>query len=229
MSLTVILLSYKREKNIEKIVSVYATYAIIKEIIVWNNNPDSKLESAGKMVAINCGREMGLDCRFNAALLAKTDAIMTHDDDMLFSERAINSLYTEWERDPEVIHGVFGRTPKNGKYAEFSDYVEKEFEMVLSGAAVFSKKHIAQFFENRNSPEIVEAKSLISKLKTHPDNGEDILFSYSVMKSTGRKNKTHAIERHTPLAGNMNSGVSASFEHMKARNIMLAAALKLNQ
>src|SRR6478735_8486057 len=111
MSITICILSYKRPENIKKLIETYNTYDVVSEIIVWNNDPDITIHSKGKTNIVNCSREMGLDARFHAALLAKTDCVMTHDDDLLFPESTIRSLYQSWKDDPQIIHGIMGRDP----------------------------------------------------------------------------------------------------------------------
>lgn len=86
---TAVLITFKRQKNIAKIVDSLLTRPFIDEIMIWDN---SKHENV-----INYGRYL-------MALKAKNDIIYTQDDDCLVGN--VGELYNTFVDNPtRIVHG----------------------------------------------------------------------------------------------------------------------------
>ena len=83
---------------------------------------------------------MGLNARWIACLYAKHDAIFMQDDDIVVPAAVVNTLYEEWKKDSEIIHGRFGRKI-NSNYKYVAQEVFGEVEIVLVKAALFNKMY----------------------------------------------------------------------------------------
>jgi len=184
------MLSWKRPENVYKIVPELRKNEAIDDIIVWNNNPDEKLsflKSIERVTVITPAADLGMNARWYASLLTKHDTIYMQDDDLIVSNSAIKNLHSEWKKDPEVVHGIWGRSCKFNRYwAITSAYPEAE--MVMTRSVIFHKKYVRSFFK-RIATFKEDMLELIKK------GMEDICFSYFVMSETGRKNKTHRLFR----------------------------------
>src|SRR4051812_17150425 len=90
-----VLLSWKRPSNISRIVNELRSVPFIKEIIIWNNNPETELNIPGCKV-INSSYNFMPFARFCAALLAVEKTILFQDDDMLFPKRSVEFAYNEY-------------------------------------------------------------------------------------------------------------------------------------
>ena len=84
---SLILSSFSREENVALIISKYSKYDCFGEIIVWHNGlkPLPLKYDTNKVRVINSD-DMGLSSRYAAALLAKSETIFLHDDDLLVPE-----------------------------------------------------------------------------------------------------------------------------------------------
>lgn len=110
-----ILLSWRRPKNIERIVAELRTWKRIGEIMVWNNNPDQKLSLAGATV-IDSGRNFGCLARYGLVALAENDTIWFQDDDLLVTEAQFERIFAAYLKDAGRIYGCRGRNLQDGAY-----------------------------------------------------------------------------------------------------------------
>lgn len=181
------MLSWKRPENVAKIIPELRKNELIDDIIVWNNNPDEKLsflKSIEGVTVITPVADLGMNTRWYAAgVLTKHDTIYMQDDDLIVSNGAIKNLHSEWKKDPEVIHGIWGRSCKFNRYWAITN-AYPEAEMILPRSVIFHKKYTRKFFKKIATFE----KDMLELAKKGM---EDICFSYLVMSETGRKNRTH--------------------------------------
>jgi glycosyl transferase family 64 len=140
-----ILLSWKRSTNIPRIVNEILSVPFVKEIIIWNNNPEIKLHFPSCKV-INSSHNFMPFARYCAAMLASEKTILFQDDDMLFPKRSIEHAYDEYLKDRSRIYGTKGRNLDNGKYNRNS--VIGECDIVLGQFMIFSKELLASVFQN---------------------------------------------------------------------------------
>jgi hypothetical protein len=193
--ISAVMLSYKRPENVYKIVNQLKKNKLIGEIIVWNNNPDEQLsflQPTEKVKVIKPNVYVGMNARWLACSQAKYDVVFMQDDDLMVSSDTIRTLYKEWKKDPEIIHGISGRKlNKNFEYVIKRVY--GEVEMLVTRAILFDKKYAIDVLKELSCV----SKELSSTVKK---NGEDIFLSYFVMSRTHRKNKAYNLfDRITEL------------------------------
>jgi len=105
---TACLLSWKRPKNLEIIVDALRRVEIINEILIWNNNPDIRLEFAdAKTRVIQSADNQRCYGRFLCAAHARNSLIYVQDDDVLNHD--IAGLYHRFLSDPtRITHALSG-------------------------------------------------------------------------------------------------------------------------
>lgn len=187
-SLTGVILNWKRADNVRRILSGWQEASLVEHAIVWNNNPAIYFRHPWAK-AINSSEDLGLYTRFAAACLAPTEAVLIQDDDVLLPPASIDRLAEEWHREPDRLHGVFGRGPRpeDGSYAaKFRG--DHDVPIALTRALVGARRYAAEFFAT--APQFAELQSGSSP----PGNGEDIIFSYVAMRHSGRPNRVHDVE-----------------------------------
>jgi glycosyltransferase involved in cell wall biosynthesis len=143
--MSAILLSWKRPTNMPRIVNEILSVPFVKEIIIWNNNPEIQLEFSNCKV-INSSHNFMPFARYSAAMLASEKTILFQDDDMLFPKRSVERAYNEYLKDRSRIYGTKGRNLDNGKYNRNS--VIGECDIVLGQFMVFSKELLASVLQN---------------------------------------------------------------------------------
>jgi hypothetical protein len=185
--LSLVILNWKRPELLKKIIETYDSYSFINEIVIWNNDAQElvSIDTQKEVRIINCKFDAGLDSRFAAASLAKNDAILIHDDDLLLPEICLEFLFHKYLEDPMIIHGLSGRNNKQGTY--FMKTVYGEVDIVLTICMIINKKYIAEYFK---------VIPLFDQLRIYGcGNGEDIIMNYLVRKITQRKNRAYNLPR----------------------------------
>lgn len=134
--ISVILLSWKRPHNISVIMAELRRVEAVREIIVWNNNPDIKL-SLPDCKVINSSHNFMPFARYGVATLTSCNTLLFQDDDMLFHKDGIERAYAELLRDPGRIYGSEGRNLQNGTYDFQPAY--GECDIVLGQFMLFSR------------------------------------------------------------------------------------------
>jgi len=185
--ITGVMLNWKRPDNVARIVAGWRESGVVDEGIVWNNNPDVPLALDGWARVVNPSHNFGLYMRFAAACLATNECVLIQDDDICLPTESIVALLQAWRRDPDILHGAFGRMPDAlGLYVS-RDADEEHVPIVLTRALLTHRRHAARFFE------LAPAFDELQRDRMPYGNGEDIIFSYSVMRQTGRLNRVHRI------------------------------------
>lgn len=134
--ISVVLLSWKRTKNLDAIIAELRRVDAVREIIVWNNNPDIQLQFPDCKV-INSSHNFMPVARYCAASLVSCDTLLFQDDDMLFHKDGIERAYAELKRDPGRIYGSEGRNLRRGEYVFDSAY--GECDIVLGQFMLFTR------------------------------------------------------------------------------------------
>ncbi|KAG0346166.1 hypothetical protein BG004_002288 [Podila humilis] len=112
---TAVLLSWKRKEGAKAVVAHLRKYPFIKEILIWNNNPEIELELAdfGETRAVNGTVKTPSITLFNAVaniqdfskyttcVLAKYDHCYIQDDDWI--NLSMDSMYTAYIDNPESL------------------------------------------------------------------------------------------------------------------------------
>ncbi|KAF9585138.1 hypothetical protein BGW38_003766, partial [Lunasporangiospora selenospora] len=110
---TAILLSWKRHVNLRLIIKYLSRYPYIKEIIIWNNNPEAKLSpgdfeldrtvaSAPELKVYNSAENVQDVAKYMACSLAKYKHCYIQDDDWL--NHHMDALYTSFLSNPQQLH-----------------------------------------------------------------------------------------------------------------------------
>ncbi|MFT3673647.1 hypothetical protein [Aestuariivirga sp.] len=208
MTVTAVLLSWKRPNNIPLIVGQLEATGIVSEILVWNNNPDLMLRHPS-IIAVNSSHNFKAYARLGLAMMAKNDTIMFHDDDLLFRPEDIIALHRLQQAAPHRIHGFMGRNLKGGQYAR-----EKAFgdvDIVLGQFMLFSKELLAQ------------ANGDILRL-TPFERGDDIALSLL----SGGKHFCMDVPRKNLDPGQVH-GLFRAPDHFEKRQLMVNRALALRE
>lgn len=191
MMIAAVMLSWKRPDNVARIVDSWQQVPEITERIIWNNNPDVNLGGISATL-IDASGNMGVYPRFAAGCLARNRIILTQDDDLVLPPETISRLFSEWQRDPDIIHGIFGRDPNpDGTYARgrlAGRGRSRDVCMVLTRAMIFRREYCGDFFSDLRSQ-----FDPVQESGRPYGNGEDILLSYLVRKRTGRLNRIHGV------------------------------------
>jgi len=129
MSLSVVILNWKRTANLEKILESIKNNTVQPDrVYVFNNNPDVQLESLNATV-INSGENFGCQMRHAFALGVDTLHFLFIDDDLMIKPTTIAS-FTNWgEKYPEAILGYWGRKLGHDK-SPYHDSPEVNYDIM---------------------------------------------------------------------------------------------------
>lgn len=217
--ITGVILNWKRRKNVLRILDGWQSGELVSEAIVWNNNPEITFRHDWAKV-INTNMDLGLYTRFAAACLASNECVLIQDDDIQLPAESLSGLYQAWQRDPDILHGIFGRAPKpDGSYAE-TILGDREAPVVLTRALISHRRHVASFFD------IAPEFSAIQRGGKPAGNGEDILFNYVVRRHSGRLNRVHALATKELRNGGHAIHKRNEQEHYEHRSHLMAACEK---
>ena len=187
ITVTLVMLSWKRIDNLIAAIEEEFDGTLISEVIVWNNNPDEDLSGRlpENVRLIQTSEDFGMRTRFGAALFARNDCILLHDDDLIIPTSSIQTLYNHWTDTPEIMHGIFGRIPKTDNTYGIPIY-QGVCEMVAGRCMMLHRQYCADFFT-------MEGEMLAQEDHSAPQGQEDILMSYFVADKSGRHNKVHRV------------------------------------
>jgi hypothetical protein len=128
--------------------------------------------------------------RVAVACLAQNECFLVQDDDLELPADSLRSLHEAWRRDPDVLHGVFGRAPKwDGSYAK-NIVGNGNVPVVLTRVLLALRRYAAQFFQ------VAPAFDAIQRDSRPFGNGEDIMLSDTAGSASGRLNWVHGIPVH---------------------------------
>jgi len=184
MSLSVVMLNWKRPTNVRRILDGLWQSPLVSEVIVWDNNPTT-LSLDGKTKFIMSSEDMGLFTRFAAMSLAKNDAVLIQDDDLYLPHETIAALYGSWQAGRYCIHGIFGRHLAPGPGYSYHRSPSGPCPIVLTRAMICSREYAAWFFAA-----LGRFRHLFDGSVPY-GNGEDILLSYVAMAEYGQLNAAY--------------------------------------
>jgi SAM-dependent methyltransferase len=195
MSISLVILNWMRPAGVMRLLQEYSEYSLIDDFIVFNNNRDFNFPSnvIPGLKVVNASTDFGLSTRFAAALLAKNDIVLIHDDDQFLFEESVEKLHQAYIRDPDIIHGIYGRpVDETNRYLIYGGKARPnlafgDMDIVLTLCMLVNKKYIGEYFKN-----IHEFYNLI---KYTQGNGEDIIMSYTVKSLSKRFNRTYDLPR----------------------------------
>jgi glycosyltransferase involved in cell wall biosynthesis len=183
--ITAVIVSYKREENLPKIIESLKS-DLIEEIIVFNNNPDKQIEVKGAIV-INSQKNWRCWAKYIVSQMVKTEWVLSMDDDIMFGKDGLNILFEATRGDLEGIYGLFGVNLINGSYSKgkriVSDKIkEKRSVDILLGRVILCKTEKMAL--------ATYSRSLIAGYRDKHylfDEGEDIILTLA-NKRSGFKN-----------------------------------------
>jgi len=184
MQCTAVMLNWDRPENVTRIVESWERSPFVKRGIVFSNKSDLP-DLAPIAVGVRSSEDLGLSTRFLAGLMSDDDVLLIQDDDIILPDQTLEVLLRAREKDPEVLHGIIGRRPKqDGSYARILYRVEADVEVVLTRALVCTKSHCLDFFMHQDEFRLIDQG-------VPRGNGEDIVFSFIAMARSKRLNRIH--------------------------------------
>jgi len=191
--ITVVIMNWKRPDNVKQILVRLSEVDAVSQVLVWNNNfqcaPSSFMTHSPKVTLIDSTRDMSLFTRFAAATLAANECILYHDDDVLLPRATIDSLFSAYSREPDRIHGLYGRrrSQPGNKYGVGTK--RGPCPIILTTAMMAHRRYAAMALAMREHPVIGPIL-----LEGRPyGNGEDLVISYVAMKTSGQLNLAHEL------------------------------------
>lgn len=181
----VVLLSYRRPRNIEWIARAYLACPFIQRVTISNNHPDidlkrflsSKVLTDPRLELIQQTQRTRQGVRFSLAAerADKFDFFISPDDDCFLSPRQIHRLFSELIADPTVPHGFRGEHRKRvGSLREYP------FDPTVTGEMEVEHLTICYTFTAAHAHRCME---LYEALGWHDPatvgNGEDMALSFS--------------------------------------------------
>jgi hypothetical protein len=136
-AISAVLLSWRRPGNIERIVHTLQKSRLIKEVLVWNNNPEITLTGIAATL-INSSHNFFPFARYCLVPLARHPLIWFQDDDLLISPEQLESIFSAYERAPQRIYGCRGRNLVEGRYS--TRLVHGECDIILGQTMLFHKQ-----------------------------------------------------------------------------------------
>jgi hypothetical protein len=176
---SIILLNWKREKNMLKILNRESKYDSVAEILVFNNNPDVTLPNdIPKVKVINSVVNFGVYSRFAIANLATSPFMFFQDDDLILPEITLSRMMESLSHDPLRLYGLIGRNVVKGQYTPRD--VDGDCDIVLTRAVAFSRMALAAVIKHKFD--------FINAGRKFPENnGEDIFMSLAVKHEFKKK------------------------------------------
>jgi len=150
--LSAIVLSYKRPRNIDKILSSLALCEFVDEIIVSNNNPELRMEdylsvADPRIRVINQPERRFASVRLELSLAAGSEYILAIDDDIFLQPEQVRQLFEILLDNPAVVHGVGGQV-YSPDLADMKQIHSRERPVeALIWLFAYTRKHAREYFE----------------------------------------------------------------------------------
>lgn len=160
---TVILLSYKRPRNIQPIVRSLLKASCVEKVIVSNNNPDVRLEDwlqlrDERLHVVHQSTHRACGVRFEIARQDGSEYFLAIDDDVLLFPRQVDEFFGRLLDTPSIPHGLNGccylEQPLRacGATARHRDgwlggFVDVDAPVhVVSGGYAFTQRHVVEMY-----------------------------------------------------------------------------------
>ncbi|QQS34852.1 MAG: hypothetical protein IPM56_11335 [Ignavibacteriales bacterium] len=173
-SITLVLLSYKRIRNIEPIVKSALKCSFISRVIISNNNPvDYKLTDYMKfkdsrVMLIEQSKREGVGNRWEIALSDSNNNFIIIDDDIFIKPGQLRKLFKELIENKRIPHGLAGSI----NFKKFVDKADRKVEILHQIYAV-TRRQIEKYFEYKNLLEQIPSLQDIGTV----DIADDIIIS----------------------------------------------------
>lgn len=156
---------------------------IITEILVSHGKEESYFEKTNPKIKNlkhwDLNKNLGLTLRFYTASTAINQCVLIIDDDIYAPESTIQFLYEKWLKQPNNIHGIYGRI-LNNDFEYKTDLVWGNCHVVLTRLMMINRKMCEYFILHKDRIE----NELIKNSKPYW-NGEDITMSLLSIQFTG--------------------------------------------
>lgn len=202
--IVLIILSYKRPKNIAKLIIKFKN---IIPIIIINNNPEVIIKPISNITIINNNINRWCIERWRVAKDLSYKYAIILDDDIDPSIACINTLKQEIEKSPDRLVSIYG---KNGvtlanDYKSLDSYwcEEAEVEIVVGACIAVSIPHLKLIWDNYLSPWGFQ------------DRGDDIQVSLSMSDFYKKKHKV--IKTEVSLLDEGDVGLNKHPSHFSKR------------
>ena len=224
---SLVVMHWHRQSMLIRALNAISHLKHIGEIIVADNSNNlsaKDLKNKNKITVIPTGnlhQEYGLFTRYiTVKKHAKFEHIIFMDDDMLVSPFAIQKLMLNYQLEPNIIHGVWGRNRQGFCYS--TRRVDGPCDMVITALNLIKKENVLYALEHYNK--------LYSFFKSQiPNgNGEDIFLSLLVGYKTKQKHMAYSYLRHWAL-GQDDRGICKGKTHKENRHRAVKASLDLIQ
>lgn len=180
--LTVILLSYRRVRNMEPIVEALLRAEFVEKIVVSNNNPEVRIADwirlrDGRLHLIDQPRQAACGIRFELARAEPGRFFLCIDDDVLLSPEQVKRLFLALIARPEAPHGIQGENYVGESKQTFPPYWRvdlKGYEGQVDNINTvygFTRDHLAEMERLAGVLELGSVAEL--------GNGDDVLLSAS--------------------------------------------------
>jgi glycosyltransferase involved in cell wall biosynthesis len=141
------LLSWKRPENLPAIVRTLRHLEFIDEILIWNNNPDVRLEFTDSNTRVlESSENQGCYGRFLCAAQARNPVVYVQDDDAL--NRDVAGLYRQFLRDPASIAHALAPT----HWGQRRRHVYGNSQAALVGWGAFFQKECLSVLDQLPAP-----------------------------------------------------------------------------
>lgn len=164
---TVILLSYKREQNIQAIAKTILECGFVSKLIISNNNPEVDIHqhvhlADKRLEIITQPEERGCGVRWEIVRDCEAEYVIAVDDDVFPTTKQLAKLFSELLFEPECPHGVFGSRifEEDGRLkTTFHGVCDKPVDVIHNLYAVTGEQ-VKRYFEIREfllnkEPELV--------------------------------------------------------------------------
>lgn len=138
---TAVLLSWKRYQNLPAIVASLERIPHIREILLWNNDPERTISIPGVTV-FQAPRNFRCLPRYCLVPLASHDNIWFQDDDLLLEPAQFERVLAEYRQDRSRIYGCRGRNLRDGKYV--TEDVYGDVDVVLGQTMMFHRSLLSR-------------------------------------------------------------------------------------
>lgn len=195
---SLIVMNYKRPEILKYIIEHMINYDVIDDIIILNNNPDTRMTFRHPRVRTIDSwvdhEKYGVANRFVYGEKAKNNQILYIDDDILVSSSYIRKLLQESKGDPNNIYGYFRRIC-NERDGYISNVAKEQnrYDTIITGTMLTSKQIVQSFVDYMH----VGNDFATDKKRTRTIwNGED-LFINLVVRNIYKKNPVYVAPNHT--------------------------------
>ena len=185
---SLVIMNYSRPQMVMQLAQNYATYVCLDHILVVDCQPGRlALAASDRLTTVTITPDPGLYARFAAAALARSSPVIVIDDDLMAPLESLAALIAEWQKEPDVVHGVFGR-----KVDAERRYVMQEIRPPSPVSIVLTRFLAAS--PDLCARALANGARIVRELPGLPKgNGEDIVLSLTAMAEARKPNRIHAI------------------------------------